>query len=110
MLLAFGATGGHRWISTYVAVGSGPGLVVATNLGSPSRRTDWLREELKFTGERERLLIHAARPSVEATAPFEVFAMKSDSGSTTSLWMATAVRAHFMPTRCWMAPEMPSAT
>jgi hypothetical protein len=27
-----------------------------------------------------------------------------------SLLMATIVRAPFMPTTCWMAPEMPSAT
>src|SRR4026207_298140 len=31
-------------------------------------------------------------------------------GASASLLIATIVREPFMPTRCWIAPEMPSAT
>jgi len=34
----------------------------------------------------------------------------SKIGASGSLLIATIVREPFMPTRCWIAPEMPSAT
>ena len=71
------------------------------------------REEAAAQARRPRAqvpIIFSSSGTTWKRSPTRPMSATSKIGASESLLMATMVRASLMPVRCWMAPEIPTAT